>query len=198
LFAAFFNWVVNGRSILPMAPAVGILIARRLEAGAWGGKTVRLEQVWACLIVGAMLAVQVAREDFRLAHVVRQSVRDTFAKYGHGTGALWFEGHWGWQFYMQELGARAVEVKHTICRPGDFLAIPINNCNPTLPRKDQAHPKQGLAYAGPRFLTTMSQDIGAGFYAAIWGPLPFAFGSVPPETVLVYSFGEDSLAAPLK
>jgi 4-amino-4-deoxy-L-arabinose transferase-like glycosyltransferase len=33
LFAAFFNWIVNARSILPMAPAVGILIARRLEAG---------------------------------------------------------------------------------------------------------------------------------------------------------------------
>jgi hypothetical protein len=31
LFTAFFNWTVNGRSLLPMAPAVGILIARRLE-----------------------------------------------------------------------------------------------------------------------------------------------------------------------
>ena len=31
LFASFINWTVNGRSLLPMAPAVAILLARRLD-----------------------------------------------------------------------------------------------------------------------------------------------------------------------
>ena len=31
VFTAVFNWTINGRSILPMAPAVGILLARRLQ-----------------------------------------------------------------------------------------------------------------------------------------------------------------------
>jgi 4-amino-4-deoxy-L-arabinose transferase-like glycosyltransferase len=30
-FAGFVNWTINGRSILPMAPAAGILIARRID-----------------------------------------------------------------------------------------------------------------------------------------------------------------------
>ena len=38
LFAAFFNWTVNGRSLLPMAPAVGILLARRLEQNVLTGR----------------------------------------------------------------------------------------------------------------------------------------------------------------
>ena len=39
-----------------------------------------------------------------------------------------------------------------------------------------AAPVYHLEYAG----------IGAGFYASSWGPLPFAFGRVPPEIVSVY------------
>jgi hypothetical protein len=31
----------------------------------------------------------------------------------------------------------------------------------------------------------MSQPLGAGFYASVWGPLPFAFGEVPPERYLI-------------
>ena len=31
VFAGFVNWVNNGRSILPMAPALGILLVRRLD-----------------------------------------------------------------------------------------------------------------------------------------------------------------------
>ena len=31
LFAAFLNWTVNARSLLPLTPAVAILMTRRLE-----------------------------------------------------------------------------------------------------------------------------------------------------------------------
>ena len=34
VFTALLNWTINGRSILPMAPAVGILLARRLSSEA--------------------------------------------------------------------------------------------------------------------------------------------------------------------
>jgi len=38
--------------------------------------------------------------------------------------------------------------------------------------------------------------VGAGFYASVWGPLPFAFGQVPPERVLVYVAGQPPDGAP--
>jgi hypothetical protein len=31
------------------------------------------------------------------------------------------------------------------------------------------------------WLTTMNRTCGAGYYSAVWGPLPFAFGPVPAE-----------------
>jgi hypothetical protein len=37
VFAVYLNWTTNGRSILPMIPPAGILIARRLEATEIGG-----------------------------------------------------------------------------------------------------------------------------------------------------------------
>ena len=189
LFAVFFNWIVNARSILPMAPAVGILIARRLEAGVLAGKKIRHGDIQICFAVGVALALLVTRADFRLATAVRQSAEQTFARCGQGGETLWFEGHWGFQYYMEKLGAKEVAAKQSVPKPGDFLAIPLNNSNVNEPDSAQAHPLRALLFQGPRWLTTTSKEAGAGFYTSTCGPLPFAFGSVPPETVLVYVLG---------
>jgi hypothetical protein len=45
------------------------------------------------------------------------------------------------------------------------------------------------------WLSTMQKQMGAGFYSDVWGPLPFAFGFVPPEQydfVLVGSYENPS------
>lgn len=189
LFAAFFNWIVNARSILPMAPAVGILVARRLEAGVLAGKKIRHADLQICFVIGAALALLVTRADFRLAATVLESAEQTWAGYGQGGQTLWFEGHWGFQYYMEKLGAKGVAAKKSIPKSGDFLAIPLNNSNMTPPDSKEAHPWKALLFQGPGHLATTSKEVGAGFYASLWGPLPFAFGSVPPETVLVYVLG---------
>jgi hypothetical protein len=82
--------------------------------------------------------------------------------------------------------------KRSVPKPGDFLAIPLNNSNMSPPNSKQAHPWKALLFQGPRHMTTASKEVGAGFYASAWGPLPFAFGDVPPETVLVYVLGSTS------
>ena len=189
LFAAFFNWIVTARSILPMAPAVGILLARRLEAKGLLGKKIRQGDMLTGFAIGAVLALLVARADFHFATAVRQSAEVTQARYGQEATTLWFEGHWGFQYYMEELGAKAVVAKLSEPQPGDFLVIPLNNSNMSPPNSKQAHPWKALLFQGPRYLTTNSKEVGAGFYASAWGPLPFAFGQVPPETVLVYVLG---------
>jgi hypothetical protein len=51
-----------------------------------------------------------------------------------------------------------------------------------------------LTFPGPSLLATWNETMGAGFYASLWGPLPFVFGHVPPEGVSVYDFG---LLAPM-
>jgi 4-amino-4-deoxy-L-arabinose transferase-like glycosyltransferase len=187
VFTAFINWTINGRSILPMAPAVGILAARRLEARGknlqngnqlvWGGSTI------AC-VVAAIFAFMVAQSDFVLATAARQSAVQISQRYTRQGRDLWFQGHWGFQYYMGELGGISQDRKQSKIQPGEFLVVPLDNCNLSPPDA----PGDELHFVGPRFLTTMNINIGAGFYTAQGGPLPFAFGHVPSEDVIVYKW----------
>lgn len=187
LFAAFFNWTVNGRSLLPLAPAVGILLARRLEQNILTGRKTRPGSVAICLAAGAALALLVTRADFCLALAVRQSAQQVGAKYGREPGALWYQGHWGFQFYMDAMGALPLDIRHSALKPGDTLVVPVNNTSLFPVNPETATLRETIAVSGPRWLTTWSTPAGAGFFAAAEGPLPFAFGRVPPENIFVYA-----------
>jgi hypothetical protein len=187
VFTAFLNWTINGRSILPMAPAVGILLARRLS---W--EAARNENCpafwrrsrgmgWAA---AAILAMLVAQSDFVLASAVRQSALQTSRHYRRDGQGLWFQGHWGFQYYMAELGGIAQDKNRPGPQPGDWVVVPRDNTNLRAPDV----PGEELSFAGPRWVTTMNANIGAGFYTSEAGPLPFAFGEVPPEVVDVYQW----------
>ena len=189
VFAAFFNWTVNARSILPIAPAVGILIVRRLD------RTMpRNRQTWPSRIViglaaSALLSWLVTRSDFLVAAAFRRCAEQICARYNRETGTLWFQGHWGFQHYMQSLGASALDFKHSALKPGDGLAVPSNNTNLLPPDPKRTDLLGNLTVSGPHWLTTCSPAVGAGFYASTMGPLPFAFGRVPPESVSLYVLG---------
>ena len=200
-FAAMFNWVANGRSLLPVAPAVGILLVRQLERNILAGRETWPRGVMICLAAGGALALLTARADFQLASAVRQSARQVWARYGHATRPLWFQGHWGFQYYLEALGASALDLEHSVADPGDHLAIPRNNSNLFDPNRFSANPqkltlRETLMFPGPSLLTTWNETLGAGFYASVWGPLPFVFGRVPPESVAIYDFGPQTQAAP--
>ncbi|HZL44249.1 MAG TPA: glycosyltransferase family 39 protein [Verrucomicrobiae bacterium] len=208
-FAGFFNWIVNARSILPMAPAVGILMARQLERGrqptdrAWSFRNWGLgnwagKSVWLCVIASAGLSLWTARSDFLFAKASREIAGQAWNKYARSEHTLWFEGHWGFQYYMEKFGgnARAVVAQHSAPRPGDYLAIPLNNSNIAMPNTNFWHPSEILSLPGPRWLATTSKEVGAGFQASVWGPLPFGFGPVPPERVLVYVIRPPTLPIP--
>ena len=196
LFTAFFNWTVNGRSLLPMAPAVGILIARRLEQNGLPNLNPFPRGAMLCLAASAALAFGVAQSDFLLATAARQSARLVCANYKSTTGNLWFQGHWGFQYYMEQAGAWALDAKHLRLRPGDTVALPMNKVAFPLNWKDLV--LQGtFSVSGPRGFSTWNTPIGAGFYASSWGPLPFAVGRTRPEIVSVYVL-EPAAPAPAK
>src|SRR5204862_6338284 len=64
LFAAEINWTVNGRSLLPMGPAIGMLVARRLERNALADQISSPRSACICLAGGVVLALWVTRADF--------------------------------------------------------------------------------------------------------------------------------------
>lgn len=196
-FTAFFNWTVNGRSILPMAPAVGILIARRLEKNFPAGHKVWSQGTVIGLAGSAVLSLLVLRADFLLARAVREGAREACSKLRINGRTLWFEGHWGFQYYMEQSGALAVDLANPSLKIGDTFVVPENNVNIVPPDPGTAALREFLSVPGPRLLTTCGITTGAGFYdASAWTPLPFAFGQVPPEDVAVYDFGPPVSSAP--
>ena len=183
-FAAFLNWTVNGRSLLPLLPAVGILIARRWEAG--GRRHPRALVIG--MVASALLAVLVAQSDFEYAVAVQRSAEDVFTKYKLKQTTVWFEGHWGFQYYMQKLGARAVDFKHAQQLPGDILVLPQHNTDVNQPSPEISLFRETLSVPNPSRLGAWCRDVGAGFFSSVVGPLPFGFGGIPPEIVYVFEF----------
>jgi 4-amino-4-deoxy-L-arabinose transferase-like glycosyltransferase len=180
-FAGFVNWSLNGRSILPLVPPVAVILARHPSFGlapSW--------RAWLPLAPAAALALSVTAGDAALATANRRAAERAVAEPPGGT--VWFQGHWGFQYYLQELGARPWDVLHPErARAGDRLLVPLNN-SPLygVPR--------GLRCSGPRqelfgpapWVTTMNSGVGAGFYSDVFGHLPFYLGAVPDEGYDVY------------
>lgn len=182
LFTAFFNWTINGRSILPMAPAVGILIARRLEPAENAPfNNLTMAGVTLSMVLSAILAVGALWADFKFARSGQQSAQRIHDLFGDGKARVWFQGHWGFQYYMAKYGARALNAKKPDVQVGDILAIPVNNTDTEYP--DQA--TMGIRTEGQRGISVMSRDSGAAFYSSVFGPLPIAFGAVPAEKTLI-------------
>lgn len=186
VFAAGVNWTINGRSILPMVPAVGMLVARRLDAGRpvhLGGFSLR----WALpLIPSAALALLLTYADGSLAKTQREAAVRLSEQYGSPDHVLWYEGHWGFQYYLEERGAaRYWDVQRDSCSAGDRMILPENNTNIVVPPLDSIVLVGTLGLEPFPWLSALSERLGAGFYTDICGPLPFAFGEVPPDRYIV-------------
>jgi hypothetical protein len=186
VFAVFFNWTVNARSVLPMAPALGILIVRRLEDNS-SGTDFPLGRICACLGLAALFAISVAEADCWMALAVRQNVRAIEVTYGQAVRQMRFEGHWGFQFYMSQLGSSPVDFGNPEVKPGDLVAAPDNNyLNLPLPFQKKRL-VNAFSQPGPPWVTTLNERLGGGFYSANLGPLPFAFGQAAPERVFIFT-----------
>lgn len=191
IFTAVINWTVNGRSILPLVPAIAILIARRLEQFP-----VRVQAKAICLAAGAALSLIVVGADCNFAHAVREVAANVASTYQRPSQTLWFQGHWGFQYYMQEHGASPIDFKNSDLKLGDIVAVPSDNTNlrPFDPATVDLLGTVTVDRAGA--LDTMDSLTGAGFYSSLWGPLPFAFGHVAPEYASVYQLKQPTVATP--
>jgi hypothetical protein len=177
VFAACVNWTLNGRSILPMAPAIAIVVVRRLTV-LWGESWPRWAPV-ALIAPSLALSFTVAHADASTATAQRTAANLLTTRFGD-VQPLWFAGHWGFQYYMMEHGAKPWDGKIDRGRAGQLIAIPDNNCN-IAPFKWKTENIVDIEDAARTTVTTMHYMRAAGFYAEIWGPLPYTFGPVPPE-----------------
>jgi 4-amino-4-deoxy-L-arabinose transferase-like glycosyltransferase len=179
-----FNWTINGRSILPMAPAVAILLLRRIEDQ--GG--VRRSFHW-CVGTGMALSLVAAFADYRLAASARAAVKEIGERVETSPkGVIWFQGHWGFQYYAQANGWRPLDSQQSEPQSGDLIVLPVNNTNLQQIPPERVERLFTAELAVAPWVTTMSRALDAGFYSDQRGPLPFAFGVVPAEKYYILRF----------
>jgi len=185
IFVSFINWTVNARSVLPMVPAVGILIMRRIDHRGKGKQKVPVWRVAWPLIPAVILALSACWADYTLAGSARLAAKTIHDKFENNQNTTWFQGHWGFQYYMEAMGGIAYDFRDTRPVSGDKIIIPLNNTNIKPLRKSRMDLIEVVDIVPSRWMTTMYSPLGAGFYADIWGPLPFAFGLVGSEKYYV-------------
>jgi 4-amino-4-deoxy-L-arabinose transferase-like glycosyltransferase len=193
-FTACVNWTINGRSLLPVVPAFGILLMRRLDdrrgparAGEW------LAVGWP-LVPAAVVALAVTSTDYRWANSARTAAEHMQATDRPAGGRLWFQGHWGFQYYMERGGARAWDVRLRGLPPGDVVVVPRNNWPVPGVATDSARgrwvPVDTIRLRPCPWLALQDRAVRAGFYVEQgFGPLPYAFGAVPREEYTAFRFG---------
>lgn len=182
VFAAFVNWTVNARSVLPLIPAVGILLARRVQdVGRMSEQWFRLKLILA-LAVSGIVSLWVTSADAALANSARTAVNLIHNRIQNEAGTVWFDGHWGFQYYMESYGALPVDFKkNSTFNPGDFVVVAENNTGMTKMLPEFVAQQEVVEIKMRRRITTTCQKLGAGFYSALSGALPFVVGRVPPE-----------------
>jgi 4-amino-4-deoxy-L-arabinose transferase-like glycosyltransferase len=180
MFAAYLNWTVNSRSVLPLIPAAAILIVRRLD-GVQRPSGPAMRALIAPLVVSGLLSLWVARGDTTLANSAREAAQIIHNKTASQPGRVFFSGHWGFQYYMQSFGAQPLDLTQIKVTSADLIVQPENNTNVVPIRVDLTSSSEVIELPDRCWMATMCIDRAAGFYTSFWGVMPFTLGSVPDE-----------------
>jgi hypothetical protein len=182
VFATVLNWTVSARSFLPLLPAAAILVARGLTRRVSAAE--KPDAFFWPLAFSATISMLVAAADFSLASSARTAARQLAAEYPSPTNKLWFQGHCGFQYYLEKSGALPVDFSRSVLAPGEIMIVPSNNSNLVTPNASDVENIAVLEFPACSWLSTVNAVTGAGFYGA-GGFLPFVFGPVPAETYFV-------------
>jgi len=184
IFSCVLSWSVSARYLLPLAPVSGILIARAFDARPRSTGIVTLP-----IVTAAFVSLCVAASDAREAASAKSAAAIVAARHAGRPDTLWYEGHWGFQYYIDLAGAKALDFDRPLLATGDVMVIPGNNANTQLLDPKWARSTETVAVAGPRWVSTLNPQAGAGFYSSVYGALPFAIGPVPDETYVLATIG---------
>jgi 4-amino-4-deoxy-L-arabinose transferase-like glycosyltransferase len=185
LFAVGLNWTMSARSFLPLAPAVAILLVRRLTAS---GKNWKAFGWWALpLAPAAAISLSLVTADYELANSRRAAAGTVAAKYKTADQQLWFVGHGAFQYYLEKLGGHPIDVEQSILQPGDIVAAAVLGGDSMTFPVGSLEWSESMMYQPWSWMDPLggNERRAAGFYDANWGPVPFALGGFPPQVYFI-------------
>lgn len=180
-FAGFVNWTVNGRSILPLAPAVAILMMRQMESRVKSDTSSARKPAYAALALAALLSLSAVWADVTAAGAARMAAAHTCSTYRTTDTDLWFLGHWGFQCYMEQYGAVPVDGNESVLPEGATVVLPLLNTQ-IVPLPPEHWELETTVWVRVMpCMATLSEPMGAGFYSTAFGALPYVLGPQAPE-----------------
>lgn len=201
VFAAFLNWTVSGRAVLPIAPAAGMIFARRMDDKN-DGRTAPLLKLYSPLIPALVIAITVAWADYDFAKAGRSAAYYVYGKYSDKTDHIWFQGHWGFQYYIESIGGKAVAIDwhDSHISRGDIVVFSTNHyrpgrVRPLIPTIEALRltPSGHPATVGAESHAKTS----AGFYSSTCSALPYFLGPQSEDVYLIkYATADGDLRLP--
>ncbi len=204
-FAVLLNWTISARAFLPLTPAACILAVRALERmealrteqepSAPGWRMRRVLLLPALLLAGA-LSFSVAWCDYLWANSGRSTTIELERERANIPENVWFAGHWGFQYHMQQRGFRPLDHTSSLIHRGDLLVLPRKLLQRPIPL--QFFEKRAeLTVPGCAFLSVHHERRLAGFHSSVFGPLPYVFAACEPHRFELYLAVRDlRLASP--
>lgn len=170
------------------APAIAILIARQT------GHVARPRWAFLAVVVaiGAALGGLIARADANFAGLDREAVATWVAPAVHDGRRVWASGHWGFQWYAERAGARAVTATPPLPQPGDWVIVSGRAGGSV----DQFPHRRLIASIGDSRPGGRVMSAGAGFYSNTWGFLPWTWGTDELERVDLWEIEGPTPTAP--
>src|SRR4029077_13227795 len=130
-----------------IAPAVVILLIRQFKSSAavagvrTGGRGLPIlplrtaAATWWPLLRAALVSLLITAADYKLAATARFASKFFQNRFQNEPVTVWFEGHWGFQYYMEHWKAKPLDRSERRIISGDVLIVPLGNSNvsPTPP-----------------------------------------------------------------
>jgi 4-amino-4-deoxy-L-arabinose transferase-like glycosyltransferase len=158
--------------LLVSAPAAAILVARRAAEAPRLGRAV----VAITTVAGVILGVAILRADAAFAGAGRTAARTLIAPQVAQGVRVWFAGHWGFQWYAEQAGARFFPVRPPFPGDGDLVVVSANSEPHIVDAEMEALVPIGTTRIGGPGGRVMDKEAGAGFYSNGWGFLPWSWG----------------------
>ena len=179
IFYCYLNWTTSARNILPILPAASILVIRRINFYLKEPQTFFRSQFLYPLLPAAFISFLVAYADASWANSQRSAAQTINQKFADHKSDVMFQGHWGFQYYMESLGYKPIDFKKA--PEGRIMIIPTNNTNLKQPNMSTF---MQIDKVQKQTLSLLSLS---GWYSSLQGPLPFVLGMTLPEDYIVYS-----------
>ncbi len=164
--------------LLLAAPAVCLVLVVQTREHSLRWRSV----IWGVTALGGLLlGLAIVRADADMAEPGRVAARQLIAPHVAQGQQVWYFGHWGFQWYAEQAGARPITPRAPRPQPGDIV-VGSGNGRHTWLQDTPLSRLQSFTSTSGAVGYVLGGTLGAGFYSDHWGYLPWSYGPAAQST----------------